>query len=98
LAIALASAVNLLNLDMIIVGGPMEQAGESLLGPLRSELRRRALPTHLARLEVVPSTLKEDAPSIGAASLVLHELMSPAPLPVLLPNFANKAGLFGLAN
>lgn len=98
LAIALASAVNLLNLDMIIVGGPMEQAGESLLGPLRSELNQRALPTHLARLEVVPSTLKEDAPSIGAASLVLHELMSPAPLPVLLPNFANKASLFGLSN
>jgi predicted NBD/HSP70 family sugar kinase len=98
LAVALASAVNLLNLDMIIVGGPLEQAGDSLLDPLRSELNQRALPTHLARLEVVPSTLKENAPSIGAASLVLHELMSPAPLPVMLANFANKSSLFALIN
>lgn len=97
LAVALASAVNLLNLDMIIVGGPLEQAGERLLGPLRDELNRRALPTHLARLKVVPSILKENAPSIGAASLVLHELLSPVPLPVTLANFANKASLFDLA-
>lgn len=94
LAIAIASAVNLLNLDMIIIGGPLEQAGEKLLQPLRDELSQRALPTHLARVEVVPSALKENAPSIGAASLVLHELMSPNPLPVALGNFAERASLF----
>lgn len=96
LAIAVASAVNLLNLDMVIVGGPLEQAGEKLLGPLRAELSQRALPTHLARVEVVPSALKEDAPSIGAASLVLHELMSPNPLPVALGSFTDRASLFAL--
>ncbi|MCC7355180.1 MAG: ROK family transcriptional regulator, partial [Anaerolineae bacterium] len=32
---ALASTVNLLNLDMIIIGGPLAQAGEMLLEPLR---------------------------------------------------------------
>jgi glucokinase len=97
LAIAIASAVNLLNLDMVIIGGPLEQAGEKLLGPLRAELSQRALPTHLARVEVVPSALKEDAPSIGAASLVLHELMSPNPLPVALSNFTERASLFAPA-
>lgn len=97
LAIAIASAVNLLNLDMVIVGGPLEQAGEKLLAPLRSELSQRALPTHLARVEVVPSSLKEDAPSIGAAGLVLHELMSPNPLPVALESFTDRASLFALS-
>jgi predicted NBD/HSP70 family sugar kinase len=97
LAIAIASAVNLLNLDMVIIGGPLEQAGEKLLGPLRAELGQRALPTHLARVEVVPSALKEDAPSIGAASLVLHELMSPNPLPVALGTFTERASLFAPA-
>jgi predicted NBD/HSP70 family sugar kinase len=96
LAIAIASAVNLLNLDMVIIGGPLEQAGEKLLGPLRAELSQRALPTHLARVEVVPCALKEDAPSIGAASLVLHELMSPNPLPVALGSFTDRASLFAL--
>jgi predicted NBD/HSP70 family sugar kinase len=97
LAIAIASAVNLLNLDMVIIGGPLEQAGEKLLEPLRAELSQRALPTHLARVEVVPSALKEDAPSIGAASLVLHELMSPNPLPVALGSFTDRASLFALS-
>ena len=97
LAIAVASAVNLLNLDMVIIGGPLEQVGDRLLEPLRTELSQRALPTHLTRVKVVPSALKEDAPSIGAASLVLHELMSPNPLPVALNSFTDRASLFALA-
>ena len=96
-ASAVASAVNLLNLDMVIIGGPLEQVGDRLLEPLRAELSQRALPTHLTRVKVVPSALKEDAPSIGAASLVLHELMSPNPLPVALNSFTDRASLFALA-
>src|SRR5690606_24787220 len=46
LGVALASVVNLLNLDMIIIGGPIEAAGEALLEPIRQELSRRVLPTH----------------------------------------------------
>ena len=94
LAIALASAVNLLNLDMVIVGGPLEKAGMYLLEPLRNELARRALPTHLACVEVVPSALKETASAVGAAGLVLHELMSPNPLPLALSRVADRASLF----
>lgn len=79
LGVALASAINLLNLEMIIVGGPMALAGDYLLIPLQKELAQRALPTHLANLPVVFSFLKEDAPAVGAASLVLHDLFSPIP-------------------
>ena len=96
LAIAIASAVNLLDLDMVIVGGPMEQAGERLMGPLRAELSQRALPTHLAHVEVVPSRLKDSASVIGAAGLVLHELMSPNPLPLALSRVADRTSLFAL--
>lgn len=77
LGVALASAINLLNLDMVIIGGPLAQAEKHLFDPLRTELAQRALPTHTRYVKVEPSVLKEDAPSIGAASLVLHELMSP---------------------
>ncbi len=77
LGMALASTINLLNLEMIIVGGPMALAGDYLLLPLQQELVQRALPTHLANLSVVPSLLKEDAPAVGAASLILHEILSP---------------------
>lgn len=94
LAIALASAVNLLNLDLIIVGGPMMGAGEALLEPLRIQLKQRALPTHLAQIQVVASALKENAPSIGAASLILHEAMAPAPLSFLPSDLAERIALF----
>lgn len=94
LAIALASAVNLLNLDLIILGGPIMLAGEALLEPLRMELQQRALSTHVARVHVVASALKEDAPSIGAASLILHEAMAPTPLPFLPPEFTERVNLF----
>lgn len=77
LGVALASAINLLNLEMIIIGGPMAAAADKLLLPLQKELAQRVLPTHLADLPVVLSLLKEDAPAVGAASLVLHELLSP---------------------
>lgn len=96
LAIAIASAVNLLNLDMVIVGGPLEKAGEHLLAPLRVELSRRALPTHLAKVQLISSSLHEAAPAIGAAGLVLHELMSPNPLPLALSRVADRASLFAL--
>ncbi len=79
LGLALASTINLLNLEMIIVGGPMALAGKHLLTPLQNELAQRALPTHLANLPVITSLLKEDAPSVGAASLVLRDLFSPIP-------------------
>lgn len=95
LAIALASAVNLLNLDRIIVGGPMMMVGEALLKPLRTHLQQRALPTHLARIDVVASALKETAPSIGAASLILHEALAPNPTPLLSAAFSERITLFG---
>lgn len=94
LAIALAAAVNLLNLDLIIVGGPLMAAGEALLEPLRRALHQRALPTHLARLQVVASALREHAPAIGAASLMLHALTSPSPSPLLPAAVAEQMTLF----
>ncbi|MCC7353858.1 MAG: hypothetical protein IT330_08890, partial [Anaerolineae bacterium] len=61
---------------------------------LRDELARRALPMHVVQTKVVPSDLREDAPAIGAASLILHELTAPARLltPLQLP--VDGAGVF----
>jgi len=78
LGLALSSVVNLLAPEKIIFGGPLTQAWHWVLGPLQRELARRALPTSVARVNIVPSVLKEDAPAIGAASLVLRELTAPA--------------------
>jgi len=81
-------------LDMVIVGGPMAMAGDIFFEPLQQELSQRALSTHLHELKVVKSILMDNAPTIGAASWVLHELISPARIitPLALP--VGKASLF----
>lgn len=79
LAIAISSAVHLLDLQMVVVGGPMTQAGSYLFDPLRSELAQRTMPTHFHELQVEPAQLNENGPAIGAASLMLHELISSNP-------------------
>lgn len=76
LAIAISSAVHLLDLQMVVIGGPMIQAGPHLFDPLRAELGQRTMPTHFHDLQLEPAQLRENGPAIGAASLMLHELIS----------------------
>jgi glucokinase len=85
LALAISSAIHLVDLQMVIVGGPMIEAGEMLFAPLRAELAQRTLPTHFRYVQIVPSLLGADAPSIGAASLVLHQLVSAERMTPLQP-------------
>ncbi len=79
LAIAVSSAIHMLDLQMVVIGGPVVQAEEHLLGPLRRELAQRVMPAHYRHLRVVASQLREEAPAVGAASLMLHDLLSAEP-------------------
>jgi len=65
---ALASVVNLLNPSVIIVGGRMASAGELLLEPARTGLRRHALDS-VAQTPIVQSRLGQRASMIGAVLL-----------------------------
>lgn len=64
---------NLLNLDRIIVGGELAEAGELLLGPMRSALERHALPVVSACVQVVPAELGDLAGALGGVALVFRE-------------------------
>jgi len=66
LGTALASMVNLLNPEKVILAGMVPQAaGEILLGPLLYNLRQRALPQVVKGLEVVVSQFGEEAAAVG---------------------------------
>ena len=66
LGTALASVVNLLNPEKVILAGMVPQAaGEILLGPLLYNLRQRALPHAVKDLPVVVSQFGEEAATIG---------------------------------
>lgn len=66
LGTALASMVNLLNPEKVILAGTVPQAaGEVLLSPLLYNLRQRALPQAVRGLEIVVSQFGEEAAAVG---------------------------------
>ncbi len=68
---ALASFVNALSPERIVVGGSMAQAWETLVVPAVEEMRRRAFHYLVARVEVVPGELGARACALGAVALAL---------------------------
>jgi glucokinase len=73
LARGITSAVNLLDLDRVVIGGGVAQAGAALFDPLRAELRRRARLAFARDVRVEPAALGPEAGVVGAAALVLQE-------------------------
>ena len=69
LGIGIASVVNMLNPEMVIIGGGVPQAaGVLLLKPLRGAVKRRAFEVHARRVRIVSADLGIDASAIGAAA------------------------------
>lgn len=68
LGLGLASLANVLDPDMIVIGGGMAAIGDLLLDPARRALRARALPGP-ANCPVEAASLGRDASLLGAASL-----------------------------
>jgi glucokinase len=69
LGIACANLINLLNLDMIVIGGGVMAAGDLLLNPARASAKFHAFPYPYADCEIVQSKLWPDGGVIGAAMI-----------------------------
>jgi glucokinase len=72
LGISIANLVNLLNPELIVIGGGVSIAGEALLRPVRDEVARRALKETHACVKIVAAKLADQAGVIGAAGLSAH--------------------------
>jgi len=64
-----ASVINLLNIDRIILGGGVMEAGQLILNPIIQETKRRAFQPCFEATEIVAGALGPDAIPIGAAIL-----------------------------
>jgi glucokinase len=64
-----ASVINLLNIDRIILGGGVMDAGQLILNPIIQETKRRAFQPCFEATEIVAGSLGPDAIPIGAAIL-----------------------------
>lgn len=64
-----ASVINLLNIEKIVLGGGVMDAGQLILNPIIQEAKRRAFQPCFDATEIVAATLGIDAAPIGAAML-----------------------------
>lgn len=69
---AMANVANMINPEMIVVGGPLAPLGETLLNPIRRGLIRHAVPAIGEGTAVVMSSLGDRAEALGAISLALN--------------------------
>ncbi len=69
LGIAIAAVINLLNVEIVVMGGGVMEAGDLILKPTVKETRRRAFPPSFGSCEIVIAELGPSAGMIGAALL-----------------------------
>ena len=75
LGVALANVVNILNPEMILLGGGMMEAmGKIILPEVRHEMEAYALKPLAKVVKVVPSKLKDNAVILGAAKMAYEVL------------------------
>jgi glucokinase len=72
LGVGIASAAALLDIDLVLLGGGLSQAGEALWGPMRSAIAAHAGLGFLSGLRVEPTALGQLSGLVGAGAL-LHE-------------------------
>ncbi len=76
LGIKIAYLVNLLNPQVVVIGGGFEESGEDFLNMVRSTVGDWAFREATGNLKIVYSQLRENAVAMGAASLVLEKVFA----------------------
>ncbi|TNM37369.1 ROK family transcriptional regulator [Nocardioides albidus] len=73
---SIASLCNLLNVQIVVIGGEMAQAGDLLLDAIRPVVHRFGIPSAVERLELVTTDLGARAPLLGGIALAF-DLVQP---------------------
>ena len=76
LGVGIASTINLLNPDRIVIGGGVAGAWASFAPTLRKTVRALAMPVSVRAARIVPARLGNRAGIVGAAVLVWNEFES----------------------
>jgi predicted NBD/HSP70 family sugar kinase len=76
MGIKIAYLVNLLNPEVVVIGGGFEEAGEEFLVKVSQTVKEWAFRETTEDLKIVYSQLRENAVAQGAASLVLRQVFA----------------------
>jgi predicted NBD/HSP70 family sugar kinase len=80
----LATAVNLFNPGIIVIGGDMAQADEALLAGIREVVYQRSTPLATRAIRIVKSALDDRAGVIGAAVIAIESILEPTAIDLAL--------------
>ena len=74
LGLGLVNLVNLLNPEVIVIGGDISQVADILLKPVKEVVSSRALSAPAQRVKIIASHFGKDAGILGAATLFLESV------------------------
>ncbi|WP_158867431.1 ROK family transcriptional regulator [Leifsonia sp. AG29] len=69
---AIGNVANVINPELVLVGGPLVGLGDTLLDPIRLGIQHNAIPVIAGTTRVSVSSLGDRAESLGAAALVIQ--------------------------
>jgi glucokinase-like ROK family protein len=73
---ALSLVINLLNPEMVLIGGGVSNGGEFIFNGMREEITNRAMQHNIEHIYIGPAGLGDDCGIIGAATLILRSVFS----------------------
>ena len=72
LGMRVAYLVNVINPEIVVIGGGVERAESLLLNPVKKMVRKYSFEEAASAVRIIPSCLGEDAVSMGAAGFVIR--------------------------
>lgn len=75
LGIGLSNLINLLNPELIVLGGGVISAGEFIMKPVTEEIERRTIKFSLQNVKIVPALLGNKAGMLGAGLWAMEHIM-----------------------
>ncbi len=76
LGLGVANLVSIFNPEIVVLGGPLSEAGKHLLPVIQEAVAKTALPEIAERVQILPSAFGPDASVVGAAALVVEAILS----------------------
>jgi N-acetylglucosamine repressor len=74
--IAVANLINLFNPRLVIIGGQLAEAGETVVNTIRNTAQRKAFPLSYSGVEITKSALGMDSGCIGACALAVDQYIA----------------------
>ena len=74
LGLCVTNLIDLLNPEMVVIGGGIAQAGDIILDPIRRTVTATAIRSLAKTCQIVPAELGDNAGIFGGAAIILQEL------------------------